>query len=202
MRSYFTRAYLTTTSLTGTRYLRTLAVTSQSFAQNAILILGKNVIPTFWLLASYKYYVPLLLPQTQQLRPFNRWLGAKAVRFQEGCSRSQRREAALRSRSGGVQQRVSLWRSGCVARPVGSLLASLVAPLLCIASQAWRPGVTCCVNWIKFSIHVCKKWKHQLETSMLLPFCVNLYWYVLTWFLMWHFWLPADFLKLPSMYCF
>jgi len=52
-----------------------------------------------------------------------------------------------------------------VARPVGSLLASLVAPLLCIASQAWRPGVTCSVNF-----RVCKKLNHLMEMSMLRNF--------------------------------
>jgi len=33
-----------------------------------------------------------------------------------------------------------------VARPVGSLLALLVAPLLFFASHAWRPGVTFACN--------------------------------------------------------
>jgi len=50
--------------------------------------------------------VPNKAEQQQDLH-YGQRLGAKAVRFQEGCSRSQWHEAALSSRSGGVQQRVS-----------------------------------------------------------------------------------------------
>jgi len=121
---------------------------------------------------------------------------------------------------------MSWWRIRCVARPVGSLLASLVAPLLFIASQARRPGETCLlsekktevaplqihsfksfeiqhyVKWIKFSIHVSNEAVLGQKTSFLQQSCATLHWHGLTQFWMRHFWLCAVHLKLPSMCCF
>ena len=37
------------------------------------------------------------------------------------------------------------------------------------------------------------------KTSFLLKFFVHIYKHVLTWFKMWHFWLPAECVKLPDM---